>query len=88
MGRFREYLAAGGMPEAVQAFTDGKNYEQIDSVKQAILSLCEEDLKKYDEESPRKSLPHLQEDPGNALELQITLPAVKSCPECQISGVC
>lgn len=45
MGRFREYLAAGGMPEAVQAFTDGKNYEQIDSVKQVILSLCEEDLK-------------------------------------------
>lgn len=55
MGRFREYLAAGGMPEAVQAFTDGKNYEQIDSVKQAILSLCEEDLKKYDEESHGKA---------------------------------
>lgn len=48
MNTFREYLAVGGMPQAVAAFVDGRNYTQIDFVKQSILQLYSEDLHKYD----------------------------------------
>lgn len=50
MKSFREYMAVGGMPQAVEAFIDGKTFEQIDFAKRSILSLYEEDLHKYDSE--------------------------------------
>lgn len=55
MGRFRTYLAVGGMPQAVEAYVAGKNYEEIDFIKRNILSLYEDDLKKYDEENREKA---------------------------------
>lgn len=55
MSRFREYMAVGGMPQAVQAFIDGENYERIDYMKRTILKLYEEDLKKYDDENKEKA---------------------------------
>ncbi len=55
MQHFRTYMAVGGMPQAVDAFVSGKNYEQIDFVKRNILSLYEEDLKKYDEDNREKA---------------------------------
>lgn len=48
MQTFRTYFAIGGMPQAVSAFVEGKTYKQIDTIKRNILSLYEEDLKKYD----------------------------------------
>ncbi|HIS40119.1 MAG TPA: ATP-binding protein [Candidatus Aphodovivens avistercoris] len=51
MKSFREYLAVGGMPQAVEAFRSGKTFEQIDFVKRSILTLYGEDLHKYDSES-------------------------------------
>ncbi len=55
MQNFRTYMAVGGMPQAVSAFVEGKNYEEIDFVKRNILSLYEEDLKKYDEDNREKA---------------------------------
>lgn len=51
MNVFRTYIAVGGMPQAVEAFVEGKTYEQIDFVKRTILDLYEEDLAKYDDEN-------------------------------------
>ena len=55
MKTFRTYFAVGGMPQAVSAYVDGNTYKQIDDVKQNILSLYEEDLKKYDEDNLEKT---------------------------------
>jgi uncharacterized protein len=48
MKRFREYMAVGGMPQAVCAFAEGKTFHEVDAVKRAILELYEADLAKYD----------------------------------------
>lgn len=55
MQDFRVYMAVGGMPQAVAAFVEGKSYAQIDFIKRNILSLYEEDLKKYDAENREKA---------------------------------
>ena len=47
---FRVYMAVGGMPQAVEAYVNGKNYKQIDRVKKGILRLYTNDLKKHDSE--------------------------------------
>ena len=48
-------MAVGGMPQAVDAFVNGKTFAQIDFVKRNILALYEEDLAKYDEENRDKA---------------------------------
>lgn len=55
MKLFREYMAVGGMPQAVDTYISGGSYAAIDRIKQGILSLYEEDLKKYDDESKEKA---------------------------------
>jgi uncharacterized protein len=55
MQRFRTYMVVGGMPQAVAALVEGKSYEEIDFIKRNILSLYEEDLKKYDDDSHEKA---------------------------------
>ena len=55
MKKFRTYMAVGGMPQAVDAFVNGKTFAQIDFVKRNILSLYEEDLAKYDDENREKA---------------------------------
>lgn len=55
MQKFRTYMAVGGMPQAVAAFAEGKTYEQIDYIKRGILSLYEDDLKKYDDDNREKA---------------------------------
>lgn len=55
MKKFRTYMAVGGMPQAVEAFVNGKTFAQIDFVKRNILSLYEEDLAKYDDENREKA---------------------------------
>ena len=46
---FREYIAVGGMPQSVAAYVNGDSFSVIDRIKQGILSLYEDDLKKYDD---------------------------------------
>ena len=48
MQLFREYIAVGGMPQAVSEYVNGGSFTSIDRAKQRILSLYEDDLKKYD----------------------------------------
>lgn len=48
MRDFRIYMAVGGMPQAVEAYVNGKNFEEIDKVKRTILKLYEEDFYKID----------------------------------------
>ena len=55
MRLFREYITVGGMPQAVMEYVKGESYSDIDMVKQGILSLYEDDLKKYDEEEKEKA---------------------------------
>ncbi|MCR5288852.1 MAG: AAA family ATPase [Treponema sp.] len=49
MRDFRIYMAVGGMPQAVQAYVDGKNFSFIDKVKREIIDLYIDDFKKIDE---------------------------------------
>lgn len=49
MRDFRIYMAVGGMPQAVEAYVNGDNFEAIDRVKRGILKLYEEDFYKIDE---------------------------------------
>ena len=55
MKTFRTYMAVGGMPQAVDAFVNGKTFAQIDFVKRNILRLYEDDLAKYDMENREKA---------------------------------
>ena len=48
MRDLRIYMAVGGMPQAVEAYVNGKNFSEIDMVKRQIISLYEEDFKKID----------------------------------------
>lgn len=55
MQSFRTYMAVGGMPQAVSSFVEGRGFKEIDFVKRNILSLYEDDLKKYDEGNHEKA---------------------------------
>ena len=48
MRDFRIYMAVGGMPQAVEAYVDGKNFSEIDMVKREIINLYIDDFKKID----------------------------------------
>lgn len=48
MRDFRIYMAVGGLPQAVQAYVDGKNFSEIDRVKRGIIDLYQSDFKKID----------------------------------------
>ena len=48
MRDLRIYMAVGGMPQAVEAYLDGKNFTIIDQIKRQIIALYEDDFKKID----------------------------------------
>lgn len=48
MQTFRNYMAVGGMPQAVSAYVDGKDFAAIDRIKRNILKLYIKDLQKHD----------------------------------------
>ena len=48
MKRYMEYIAVGGMPQAVEAFVNGKSYQEIDKVKRNIIKLYMDDFRKID----------------------------------------
>ena len=58
MRDLRVYMAVGGMPQAVEAYIDGKNFSEIDMVKRQIISLYEEDFKKIDPSGRISALYH------------------------------
>lgn len=48
MADYRLYMAVGGMPQAVEAFVQKKNFQQIDFIKKKILELYMDDFRKID----------------------------------------
>ena len=44
---FRTYMIVGGMPQAVQAFVDFKDFDKVDQVKRGILQVYVNDISKY-----------------------------------------
>lgn len=48
MRDIRVYMAVGGMPQAVEAYTAGQNFSMIDQIKRQIIVLYEDDFKKID----------------------------------------
>lgn len=48
MRDIRVYMAVGGMPQAVEAYTVGQNFSMIDQIKRQIIVLYEDDFKKID----------------------------------------
>ena len=58
MRDLRIYMAVGGMPQAIEAYIEGKNFSEIDMVKRQIISLYEEDFKKIDPSGRISALYH------------------------------
>lgn len=48
MRDFRIYMAVGGMPQAVEAYVEGKNLTEIDAIKREIIDLYKDDFRKID----------------------------------------
>jgi len=48
MRDFRIYMAVGGMPQAVEAYVAGANFNEIDEVKREIINLYKDDFFKID----------------------------------------
>ena len=46
---FRTYMIVGGMPQAVQAFVQSKDFNKVDRVKRGILQVYANDISKYAE---------------------------------------
>ena len=58
MRDLRIYMAVGGMPQAVSAYVEGKNFSEIDLIKRQIISLYEDDFKKIDSSGRISALYH------------------------------
>ncbi|MBO4778912.1 MAG: ATP-binding protein [Bacteroidales bacterium] len=48
MRDFRIFMAVGGMPQAVEAYVQRKNFDEIDKIKREIIGLYIDDLRKID----------------------------------------
>ncbi len=47
MDLFRQYLIVGGMPQAVEAYVETGDFDEVDIVKRRILNLYREDIRKH-----------------------------------------
>ena len=47
MDLFRQYLIVGGMPQAVEAYADSRDFDAVDRVKRRILNLYRDDIQKH-----------------------------------------
>lgn len=47
MDYFRQYLIIGGMPQAIQAYVDTKDFDKVDRIKRDILTLYRADIVKH-----------------------------------------
>ena len=58
MRDIRVYMAVGGMPQAVEAYTAGQNFSMLDQIKRQIIVLYEDDFKKIDPSGRLSSIYH------------------------------
>jgi hypothetical protein len=49
MDYFRQYLIVGGMPQAVQEYVQGRDFDRVDRIKRDILTLYRADIVKHAE---------------------------------------
>lgn len=49
MDYFRQYMIVGGMPQAVEEYTQSKDFNRVDQVKRNILELYRQDISKHAE---------------------------------------
>lgn len=47
MDYFRQYMIIGGMPQAVKAFIDTSDFDEVDRAKRRILTLYRDDIRKH-----------------------------------------
>lgn len=47
MDLFRQYLIVGGMPQAVKAYAESVDFDEVDAVKRRILNLYRDDIRKH-----------------------------------------
>lgn len=47
MGLFRQYMLTGGMPQAINAYREERDFEAVDDVKKRILDLYRNDVSKF-----------------------------------------
>jgi len=47
MNYFRQYMVVGGMPQAVEAYVQTKDFEEVDMIKRSILKLYTNDINKH-----------------------------------------
>ena len=52
---FRQYMIVGGMPQAVLAYSETRDFNQVDRIKRLILSLYRLDIKQYAEDNVEKT---------------------------------
>lgn len=52
MKSYREYMLVGGMPQAVTAFVESKDFENVDFAKEQIINLYKQDMNDQEEENP------------------------------------
>ena len=61
---FRKYMIIGGMPQAVNAYLETKDFTKVDAVKRQILKLYRNDIHKYADNVENKVTAIYDEIPG------------------------
>lgn len=61
---FKEYMIVGGMPQAVKAYIDNRDFNEIDSIKNDIINLYRSDIRKYAQGESIKASAIFDEIPG------------------------
>jgi len=64
MDLFRQYMIVGGMPQAVLAYKETRDFEKVDNMKRQILKLYRNDIKKYAEGAETRVTAIYDELPG------------------------
>lgn len=61
---FRQYMIVGGMPQAVSAYVETRDFERVDERKRDILALYRNDIRKYADNQEGKVAAIFEELPG------------------------
>ncbi len=61
---FRQYMIVGGMPQAVMAYVETRDFDKVDRAKRLILSLYRLDIKQYAEDNVEKTTKVFDEIPS------------------------
>lgn len=49
MDYFKEYLIVGGMPQAVEEYSQTRNFQNVDKIKRTIINMYRDDIRKHSE---------------------------------------